>query len=193
MLMDMVGSLERVLGEARALIGSISTADLAAQTPCSEWTVSALVEHMTGVVTNFGRAFGGDSLTPPAAPGDGGPTAESLSATYGQAVDTLLAAVKTPGALDKTLKLPFGEMPGQRAVGIAMADQMIHTWDLSKALGKPYSMDETLATMVLRGMHELMAANPGARGEGRAFGPEVACADDAPAQDRLVAFTGRRP
>lgn len=187
--MDMVSNLERVLGEARALIGSVSNDDLAKQTPCTEWKVPALVEHMTGVVTNFGRAFGGGGQTPPAE----GATAEALSMAYGQAVDALVSAVKVPGALDKTLTLPFGEMPGQRAVGIALADQLIHTWDLSKALGKPYAMDETLATMVLRGMHELISANPNARGEGRPFAAEVPCAENAPAQDRLVAFAGRQP
>ena len=189
--MDMVSNLERVLGDARALIGSVSNDVLATQTPCSEWKVSGLVEHMTGVVTNFGRAFGGGGLTPPAAPSGDGATADSLSAAYGQAVDALLSAVKQPGVLDKPVKLPFGEMPGQRAVGIALADQMIHTWDLSKALGRPYKMDDELAVMVLRGMHELIAANPGARG--RAFGAEVACAENASAQDRLVAFSGRQP
>jgi uncharacterized protein (TIGR03086 family) len=191
--MDMVSNLERVLGEARALVSSLTNDDLPTQTPCSEWKVTGLVEHMIGVVTNFGRALGGGAPTPPSASGADGATAGSLSAAYGQAVDALVSAARAPGALDKTLKLPFGEMPAQRGIGIALADQMIHTWDLSKALGRPYTMDETLATMVLRGMHELIAANPNARGEGRAFGLEVPCSESASAQDRLVAFAGRQP
>src|SRR5947208_106944 len=118
--MDMVGSLERVLVDARSLVNSASTDDLAAQTPCSEWNVGALIEHMTNVVTNFGNGFTGAGMAPPAAPSEDGATSEALSAAYGQAVDTLVGAIKVPGALDKTLKMSFGEMPGQRAVGIAM-------------------------------------------------------------------------
>src|SRR4051794_31189969 len=101
--MDMVSNLERVLGDARTLVGSALTADLAVQTPCSSWNVGALIEHMIGVVTNFGKAFGGVALTPPAAPGSAEATSETLSASYGQAVDALLAAVKAPGALEKMI------------------------------------------------------------------------------------------
>src|SRR3954468_12767526 len=109
--MDMVGSLERVLGDARSLVNSASTDDLARQTPCSTWNVGALIEHMTNVVTNFGNGFSGAGMAPPAAPGTAPATSESMSAAYGQAVDKLLTAIKAPGALDKTLKLSFGEMP----------------------------------------------------------------------------------
>lgn len=72
-----------------------------------------------------------------------------------------------------------------------LADQMIHSWDLAKALGKPFSMDARLAEGTLRGLHHLLT--PEARGAGKAFAAEVPCAADAPVQDRLVAFTGRQP
>jgi len=191
--MDMVSSVERVLGDARALVGEATAGDLNRQTACSDWNARSLIEHSIGVVSNFNTAFGGGQLTPPAAPGSGEASGADLNAAYGQAVDALLATVKAPGALEKSIKLPFGEMPGQRALGIVMADQMIHCWDLSKALGKSYTMDETLAAMTLRGMHELIGANPNARGEGRAFAAEVPCSESAPVQDRLLAFSGRQP
>ncbi len=191
--MDMVDNVERVLNEAHGLIASASPADLARPTPCPDWTVSGLLEHMISVVTNFGTAFRGAPLTPPIAPGDAGETNAGLSASYRQAVDALLEEARAPGALGKTLKMPFGEMPGQRAIAIALADQLIHSGDLAKALGRPFTMDETLAVMVLRGMHELISANPNARGDGRAFAAEVPCPADAPAQERLIAFSGRQP
>src|SRR5690242_15137347 len=104
--MGPVDNLEHVLSTARGLIDSVSSDTLSAQTPCTEWTVGSLIEHMIGVVTNFAKAFSGEALTPPAAPGDGGATAERLQATYRQAVDALLSQARAPGALDKTLKLP---------------------------------------------------------------------------------------
>ena len=113
--MDMVDTVERVLNEAHGLIASASPADLARPTPCADWTVGGLVEHMISVVTNFGTAFRGAPLTPPIAPGDTGETDAGLSASYRQAVDALLEEARAPGALGKTLKMPFGEMPGQRA------------------------------------------------------------------------------
>ena len=191
--MDSIGSLERVLNDARTLIDGVSADDLSKQTPCTEWDARALIEHMIGVVTNFSRAFGGEQLTPPAAPGASGGAGDNPSAAYRPAVDALLAAVRAPGALDQTIKLPFGEMPGSRAIGIVLADQMIHSWDLAKALGRPFTMDESMASATLQGLHGLLGSNPNARGEGRAFAEEVPCPESAPAQDRLLAFSGRRP
>jgi uncharacterized protein (TIGR03086 family) len=191
--MDTVASVEHALNEAHAMIASTSAADLEKPTPCTAWTVSALIEHMTGVVNQFAAGFTGTPLSPPPAPGTGGQTNRDVAGTYRQAVDDLLKAVRAPGALDKTLKLPFGEMPGGQALGIVIGDQSIHTWDLAKALGKPYTMDEQIASSVLTMMHQLMGANPGARGEGRGFAAEVPCPANAPVQDRLLAFSGRQP
>src|SRR4051812_42646356 len=116
--MDPVSNLERVLNDARTLIDAVSADDLTKSTPCNEWDVRGLIEHMVGVVNNFSRAFGGGGLTPPPAPGTSGAASDTLTATYRPAVDALLAAVRAPGALDQTIKLPFGEMPGQNAFGI---------------------------------------------------------------------------
>jgi uncharacterized protein (TIGR03086 family) len=190
--MDMVDNVERVLNEAHGMIAAASTADLAKPTPCEAWNVSGLIEHMTSVVARFGAGFSGAPVAMPAAPA-GGATHEDLTTSYRQAVDALLAAVRVPGALDKMLKLPFGEMPGNQALGIVIGDQSIHTWDLAKAVGKPYTMNEQVASSVLAMMHQLIAANPAARGEGRGFGNEVPCPADAPIQDRLIAFSGRQP
>lgn len=189
--MNQVATVERVLNDAYAMIESASDADLTKQTPCDQWDVRALAEHMTGVVNNFGTAFGGGQLTPPSAPGTGTATGAELSAAYRQAVDALLATVRAPGALDKTIKLPFGEMPGGQALGIVIGDQSIHTWDMAKALGRPYTMDEGVASSVLEMMHRLIGANPQARGGG--FAAEVPCAETAPVQERLLAFSGRQP
>ncbi len=191
--MDTVATVERVLNEAHTMIASLSAADLAKPTPCTSWNASALIEHMTGVVTNFGTAFSGGPLTPPAAPGGAGATSADLAASYRQAVNALLQAVRAPGALDKTVKLPFGEMPGGQAIGIVIGDQSIHTWDLAKALGKSYTMDEQIASSILAMMHQLMSMNSGARGEGKGFAEEVPCPADAPVQERLLAFSGRQP
>ena len=191
--MDPIDSVARVLDEAHTIIASTSDADLAKQTPCTQWNVGALIEHMTGVVNQFAAGFAGTPLSPPPAPGTSGPTNSDVAGTYRQAVDDLLKAVRAPGALDKTLKLPFGEMPGGQALGIVISDQSIHTWDLAKAMGKPYTMDEQIASSILTMMHQLMGANPGARGEGRGFAAEVPCPADAPVQDRLLAFSGRQP
>jgi uncharacterized protein (TIGR03086 family) len=191
--MDPVANLARVLDSARALVATISPDDLGKPTPCTDWTVGALVQHMIAVAVIYGRAFGGSEGTPPAPSAEAGATPEGLSASYGQATDGLLVAAGVPGALDKTARLTSIELPGQLAIRLVVAEQLLHTWDLSQGIGQPFTMDQSLAAETLEGMREVLAALPGVRGEGRAFGEEVPCPADAPAQDRLLAFSGRHP
>lgn len=182
--MTVIQDVQGVLDDARAMVNGLTVEDLSRPTPCEEWSVQNLLEHMTQVCQNFAAALGAEQQ-----PGTGAAT--DARATYVQAVDALSRAMHAPGALDKTVNLPFGQMPAERGLNIALADQMIHTWDLAKALGKPFSMDERLAAGTLQGLHHLVT--PDRRGPGGPFAAEVPCAADAPVQDRLVAFSGRQP
>src|SRR4051812_43512887 len=183
--MDPVSNLERVLNDAHAMIATVSAGDVSKPTPCTDWDVKGLTDHMIGVVQRFGAFF---AAAPATAPAD---QSSDPSGAYRQAMDGLLQAARAPGALDKTLSLPFGEMPGRQALGIVIGDQSIHTCDLAKALGKPFTMDEGIASATLGVLHQLITADR--RGPGKGFAEEVSCPADAPAQDRLLAFSGRQP
>lgn len=188
---DQIQQTQRALGGALSMIESASPAALSKPTPCAKWDVRALIDHMIGVVQNFTTAFGGGQLTPPTSQSTAGLAGDNPATAYRQAADALMQAIRTPGALDQPVKLPFGEMPGNQAINIVIGDQSIHTWDLAKALGKPFAIDEDLATGILAMMHGLLT--PERRAGGNAFAAEVPCPADAPAQDRLLAFSGRQP
>ena len=188
---DQIQQTQRTLDGALSMIESASPAALSQPTPCSDWDVRGLVDHMIGVVQNFTTAFGGGQLTPPTGQGTAGLAGDNPATAYKQAADALMQAIRKPGALDQTIKLPFGEMSGNQAINIVIGDQSIHTWDLAKGLGKPFTMDEDLATSILTMMHGLLT--PERRGGGNAFAAEVPCPENAPVQDRLLAFSGRQP
>jgi uncharacterized protein (TIGR03086 family) len=191
--MDPVANLARVLDDARAIIDTVSTDDLPKPTPCTGWDVGTLVQHMIGVATIYARAFAGGERASPADPGGAAATCDELSASYRQASADLLEAARAPGYLDRTIKLVSVELPGHLAIRMVLAEQLLHTWDLAQAVGRPFTMDESLAAATLEGLQQVLAALPGARGEGRAFEPEVPCPADASAQARLLAYSGRRP
>ena len=188
---DQIQNTQRALDGALGMIESASPAALSKQTPCGEWDARALIEHMIGVVQNFNAAFGGAPLTPPTSQSTAGLAGDNPAASYKQSADALMQAIRKPGALDQTIKLPFGEMPGNQAINIVIGDQSIHTWDLAKALGKPFTMDEEIASGILAMMHQILT--PDRRGPGKGFALEVPCAESAPVQDRLLAFSGRQP
>jgi uncharacterized protein (TIGR03086 family) len=187
--MSRIDDCQRALDGARAMIASVRPDELATATPCEGWDVRALLNHMIGVCQQFASMLRGETLDPSF--GNADLAGDDPAGAYGRAADDLMAEWRAPGALDKTLDMPFGQMPAALGVRIVISDQTIHTWDLAKALGRPHTMDENLAA----GTFELMKQryDPAQRGPGKAFAQAVECPEDAPLQDRLIALSGRRP
>jgi uncharacterized protein (TIGR03086 family) len=181
-----VQQLQQTIEAAKQMVGNISAADLAKPTPCTEWNVQALVEHMIDTNCRFSAAASGQE-----APRASGSSAAELIKAYSASGEAAVAAWQTPGVLDRTLKLPFGEAPGAVAMGINLGDQLLHIVDLGRALGRSYSIDADLAEGMLTMMHQIL--RPEFRGPGKGFAEEVPCAADAPVQSRLLAFSGRQP
>jgi hypothetical protein len=65
--MDMCDSLEQTFSHAENVIATVREDQHGDKTPCEEWTVRELLEHMIGVVAGLGAAAGGEppsSATP---------------------------------------------------------------------------------------------------------------------------------
>jgi uncharacterized protein (TIGR03086 family) len=188
MAMDVVGMCQQTTDKAAEIMGTLQPADLERSTPCEGWNVRALINHMIGVNMGFTAGVTGEGSRP-------GPEVDLVgndpAGAYGRAASAMMAAWRQPGAMEKTVKLAAGEMPGGAAAGIYFVDQIQHLWDLSKATGRPYPLDPGLAATALEMSRPRIG--PDRRGPGKPFGQEVACADNAPAQDRLAGFLGRQP
>ena len=65
----------------------------------------------------------------------------------------------------------------------------MHTWDLARASGQDDTLDEAECAEVLAGMQQMA---PVIRASGQ-FGDQQPVADDASAQEKLIAFIGRDP
>jgi uncharacterized protein (TIGR03086 family) len=182
---DLIQKYERALAGAKQLVGSVKPDDLSKATCCEGWDVRALVTHMVGTNGRFASALSGaQPPAPPAADAD-------LVAAYNASADNALQAWRAPGAFDKTLTLPAGEVPASTAIGMIFVDQLIHTWDLSKALGRGDPLPDDLASVALENARQRIT--PDRRGPGKPYAAEVPTTADAPVQDRLAAFLGRKP
>ena len=51
--MDSVALLQRVVDQTTALVNGLTPDQLGNKTPCSEWTVRDLINHITGGATMF--------------------------------------------------------------------------------------------------------------------------------------------
>jgi uncharacterized protein (TIGR03086 family) len=174
--MDPVALFEAAATRAVTLADAVTDEQLPAPTPCSEWDVRALLDHMRGGAHYLLAATGH--------PGEG-------LASYRDAVGQCLEALREPGVLERTCTSPLGfEWSVAEAAAGTFMDQLVHSWDLAVATGQNRRLDvglvDACVAMFLPDMPE----------HGRAaglVGPAVPVAVDAPAQDRLLAAMGRTP
>jgi uncharacterized protein (TIGR03086 family) len=113
---------------------------------------------------------------------------DDFKGSYHAAADRARATFGMPGALDKTVKLPFGTMPAGVALNLAIMDVMTHAVDIAKATGQSIDDDEILAIALEVG-HQMITdevRQPGV------FDPEQPAGPNASAADKLLAFAGRK-
>jgi len=102
-----------------------------------------------------------------------------------------VASFSQDGVMERTLHLPFGDMPGSVFVGLAATDTFVHGWDVAAATGQSTDLAPALAARLLEQARvALTDAMRGPNGKA-AFGPEQTPSAAASNADRLAAFLGR--
>ena len=184
--MDLLASYTDAVRRNHDRVAAIDPDRLGDPTPCSEWDVRALIGHITGGYQLFAAGVG-QPLPPQATPAD----PAGLHRAAGEAA---IAAFSTPGALDRSVTLPVGAVPGHVALALALTDAVVHGWDLATATGQDTSIDDGVAAVLLGGAEQMIG--PQMRqpdGERPVFAQPVPVDPDRPAADRLIAFLGRTP
>jgi uncharacterized protein (TIGR03086 family) len=111
-----------------------------------------------------------------------------MAAKASAAVADIDGAFRTPGALEKTVTTPFGDMPGETFARLLAFDLLMHSWDLATATGRQLDVPAELVAEI--DGFARAAVTPDLRGP-ETFGPEAEASGAASALDRLVAFSGR--
>jgi uncharacterized protein (TIGR03086 family) len=185
--MDILDLFER--GTAWTSTKVAGAADqLDAQTPCAEWNVKRLLDHVLFIQQMFAAAPGGGEVAPPS----GAPpelVGDDPAGEYEEARKKTIHAFSQPGVIDGMLN--DGQRPAAMMLGIAFCDQLVHGWDLATATGQDTTIPPDLAAAAWQ---FLDGAIPDAqRGPDKNFQARVPVADDASDQDKLIAYCGRQP
>lgn len=170
--------LSHALDQAGDVLDHVRADRLTLSTPCADWDVAALADHLVNDVGLFVTAMRGG--TP-----DWAAPAPHLTEGWGPAFR--VRADDLIHAWHEVLADPGAE-PAQPA-GMQCAEIAVHTWDLATALGIPAvsSLDPTVAETALAFLNG--ALTPDLRGA--AFAPEQKAPEGAGAYERLAAFAGR--
>jgi uncharacterized protein (TIGR03086 family) len=156
-------------------------------TPCGEWDVRDLVNHVVGENYWARELLAGRTMDEVGDRFDGDLLGTDPKKTWDDSSRTAVAAVTEPGALDRTTHLSFGDVPGREYVLQLFADLLIHGWDLARAIGA----DEHLDSELVDACATWFARNEDAYRRAGAIGPKVQLSPDADAQTRLLSAFGR--
>lgn len=179
---DPVELYQRATAGALVVLEAVTPSQLAGPTPCTDWTVQDLIDHLTGGTDYLLAALAGRAPVSPVG---------STATDFARGVQEVLDGLSAPGALDKPCVSPLGfEWPVGQAVAGTFMDVLVHTFDLARATGQDEHLDPDLvvacSAMFLPDMPE----------RGRAagiVGPAVEVGPDATPQEVLFAAMGRTP
>ena len=148
-----------------------------APTPCTDFDVTRLVDHLVGWANAFATRLTGGSAA--GDPNDYRAGARP-AAEFHDAAQSLIGAYRAGGE-------PTQQMP----VGFLVMEFLTHGWDLAAATGQPATFDPAAAELALHTGRQML--KPEYRGPGQSFGEEVEVDPTAGPVERLVAFMGRNP
>jgi len=179
--LDELSCAEATLGVLQQVLRGLDTADLSKPTPCKEYDVSQLADHLMRSITILGSAAG--AQLPPR---DSDAPLETQVADAAQAT---LEAWRGRG-LDGTVELNSQQAPAAVPVGILCLEFLVHAWDFAIATGREVVVSKPVSEFVLAVAGKVITA---AARNHAGFAEPTAIGAFAPVLDRLIAFTGRQP
>jgi uncharacterized protein (TIGR03086 family) len=185
--MDVVDQHRRAVDGWTARVAAVGDGQWELPTPCEDWNVRELVNHVVGeglwmapllegkTIADVGDQFDGDVV--------GSDPAATASRVAAQALEAAQAHVPHGGRVN----LSYGAEDMHEYVRQLVADYLIHSWDLAKATGGDTGLDPDVVSEVAAWFAEREELYRG----GGAIGPRGEGGGDAQS-DLLVAF-GRTP
>jgi uncharacterized protein (TIGR03086 family) len=185
--------MQAICDATERVVADVEPAHHQLSTPCSEWCVRDLANHLLATL-ELGRALLSDEMsTVQAGPGQVPAKdliGDDLIGAYRSGAKALIAAT-TAESIGGMHTTPLGEMPGAGLAGFVALDVLVHGWDLARAIGREATITPTLAEPMLEFARQAISDDMGTRAP--LIGPEVAVPVDSDPTSRLVAYLGRTP
>ncbi|HEY5883010.1 MAG TPA: TIGR03086 family metal-binding protein [Nakamurella sp.] len=190
---SVVADLERALRGTGNVVVGVRQDQWTDATPCPDWDVRALVNHLVFGSRTFTGILRGEKPPPQSeirTMRDRDQLGDDPVGAYRGSADKLVVAPRQPGVLARTFPSPLGRIPGAAIGQLRITETLVHGWDLARATGQRMPFEDDLARSALE--FTLRRLPPGASRASFAFGPELEAPESAPAIDRLAAHLGRR-
>jgi uncharacterized protein (TIGR03086 family) len=178
--------------QIRALLLGVDDRDLVAPTPCPDWSVAALLDHLMGLSVAFTAAARKRAGVPGIDGPPPQPSAGHLSPQWRSRLPVLLAdlsiAWRDPGAWTGTAQAGGVTLPATAMGAVAMNELIMHGWDLARATEQDYAADPRVLEVLI----EFLGQGP-ADGTPGLFGPRVPVDPEEDLLTRAIGLAGRDP
>jgi uncharacterized protein (TIGR03086 family) len=185
---DLVDLHERALANTRGFVAGLATPNWDAPTPCAEWNLRELLNHVVAGNWWAARLASGATIAEVGTALDGDQLGDDPLESYDRSGAAAIAAFGAPGAMDAPCAVSYGPVPGSIYAGHRFLDVLIHGWDVAVATGQPATLPGDLVDgcwQVLEPQLDLLRASG-------MFGEDIAIPSDADAETRLLLTVGRR-
>lgn len=179
----------QAVDEFAAMVAAVPSDAWSRPTPCTEWDVRALVNHVVGEELWVPPLLDGATIAEVGDRLDGDLLGDDPVSAAGDAAKGAVAAFGPEDAMDRIVHLSFGDTPASEYAWQLFADHLVHGWDLAVASGQvPRLPDDAVAALAgWFDEREDLYRSVGAIADKTDVG-----ADASPA-DRLLARFGRDP
>jgi len=188
--MDTLEALSQSRQEFEARLRQVGDDQWDLATPCSEWSVRDLVNHLLLGTRMTVQLLAGSSRDAVMAGLDDDLVSADPVGEFVALADQMEAGFGASDGLTGTVDHPMGEIPRQMFIGFRMIDNAVHAWDLARAIGADDQLDADLVSQLWDDIQPQagMLAETGIFGQG-ASGD---VGEDAPTQTRLLDVLGRQ-
>ena len=174
---------------AARTVGNVRPGQFGEPTPCTEWDVRALLNHLILWTSHsLERRAYGESVAPELMERDF--TADpDYAAAYRAQLDRALAAWADPAVWDRELNVMGSATPASDVAALIVAEMVLHGWDLAAATGQSYEVPDAAASAALAAVE----ANAELFRQYKGFAEPVVIPGSASVLDRTLALSGRDP
>jgi len=185
---DLTGSLDHALSTTAEVVDGVGSEQWQEKSVCDKWSVRDLVEHLAGGAALTAAVLRGEDAH--ARPTYEDTSEHELTVQFRQASQAVLLAVEEPGALEQTVRVGMGPVPGSVAAHLALVEAIVHGWDIATSTGQSVRFEEDVVTEALEFSRGMMEQIPPGRSP---FAEPFPVGEDASAMEQLLGLLGRDP
>lgn len=177
--------LDEIQAATHEILSNVPRDSLSEPTPCSEWDLAALINHLVDAQRLFATLVGATSTQS----GDSEAALGDFVATFDGIAADVRAALAAPGFASRTFELPFGTFTGEQFINLVCIETIVHAWDVARATSRPTDVAPASCAHLHGVATAMMGGSP--RDPNPRFAADKPAPADATEADRLAAYLGR--